>query len=296
MNSLTRGLQVLKIARSTQAFGTFARGTISVGFNRNFSSSQTQNVEVVPKFHPNGKPRRLRINDPTQLLPDFSKTDPVLDHLTPEEEDIFLDKSEDEFGFRPIPSTPPEVAKTVDEELVYSEELGITYEQFRGLQKKVLSMRRTVNMTRKGKIPSMSALVVVGNGNGAAGYGEGKDSDAGRAVQKATLRAIKNIIYFDRYDDRTLFHDIEHKFKATNLLLFSRPPGFGNRSNLYVHEICKCVGIQDISSKVRGSRNPINVIKATFEALQKQRDPEQIAKARGKKLVDVQHMYYGASS
>ncbi|ORY06298.1 ribosomal protein S5 domain 2-like protein [Basidiobolus meristosporus CBS 931.73] len=151
-------------------------------------------------------------------------------------------------------------------------------------------------MTRKGKIPSMSALVVVGNGNGAAGYGEGKDSDAGRAVQKATLRAIKNITYFDRYDDRTLFHDIEHKFKATNLLLFSRPPGFGNRSNLYVHEICKCVGIQDISSKVRGSRNPINVIKATFEALQKQRDPEQIAKARGKKLVDVQHMYYGASS
>lgn len=70
--------------------------------------------------------------------------------------------------------------------------------------------------------------------------------------------------------------------------------GFGNRSNHIIHEICRCVGIQDISGKVRGSRNPMNVIKATFEALDHQRLPDDIAKMRGKKVLDVQHVYYGA--
>lgn len=69
--------------------------------------------------------------------------------------------------------------------------------------------------------------------------------------------------------------------------------GFGCRANHYVHEICRCIGIQDLSGKVRGSRTPMNVIKATFEALSNQKLPEDIAKMRGKKLADVQHTYYG---
>lgn len=69
--------------------------------------------------------------------------------------------------------------------------------------------------------------------------------------------------------------------------------GFGCRANHYIHEICRCIGIQDLSGKVRGSRTPMNVIKATFEALSSQRLPEDIAKMRGKKLVDVQRTYYG---
>ncbi|RKP25125.1 ribosomal protein S5 domain 2-type protein [Syncephalis pseudoplumigaleata] len=149
-------------------------------------------------------------------------------------------------------------------------------------------------MTRKGKVPSMSALVVVGNGQGAAGYGEGKAEDVPNAIIKATNRAIKNMTFFDRYDNRTVHHDIEHKFKATRIELRARPPGFGNRSNPYIHEVCHCIGIDDISGKVRGSRNPINVVKGTFEALQRQKVAEDIAKGRGRKLEDVYHQYYGA--
>lgn len=161
------------------------------------------------------------------------------------------------------------------------------------LMKKALVIKRVVNMNGKGKQPSMYALVVVGNGNGLAGYGEGKDEEASRAVRKATNRAIKNMRYFDRYDDRTLAMDLTHKFHATTLELRSRPPGFGIRTNHFVHEICRCIGLQDISAKVRGSTTPMNVIKATFEALSNQKQPQDIAKMRGKKLADVQHIYYG---
>ncbi|PVZ97208.1 hypothetical protein BB558_006840, partial [Smittium angustum] len=101
------------------------------------------------------------------------------------------------------------------DELIWSKDLGISFEDFRNLTKKVILMRRTVQMTRKGKIPSMTVLVVVGNCRGGAGYGEGKDLEAPKAIIKATRKAIKNMIYFPRYDNRTIHHDIYHKFKAS---------------------------------------------------------------------------------
>ncbi|KAI8865670.1 hypothetical protein GQ42DRAFT_112154, partial [Ramicandelaber brevisporus] len=57
--------------------------------------------------------------------------------------------------------------------------------------------------------------------------------------------------------------------------------------------ICKCAGIHDVAAKVHRSRNPMNVVKATFEALLAQRTPEEIARARGRKLTDVYKTYYG---
>ncbi|KAF9374863.1 28S ribosomal protein S5, mitochondrial [Podila verticillata] len=173
---------------------------------------------------------------------------------------------------------------------------GLTKHDLSKFLKRALIVKRTSNMTTAGKVPSMYALVVVGNGDGIAGYGEGKDDEVARAVRKATNRAMRNLTAFDRYDDRTIFHDIDHKFHATKIQFRSRPPGFGNRCNHYIHEICSCIGILDISAKVWGSRNPMNVIKATFEALSsKQKLPEDIARGRGKRMVDVQHTYYGAS-
>ncbi|KAI8981689.1 ribosomal protein S5, C-terminal domain-containing protein [Mycotypha africana] len=147
-------------------------------------------------------------------------------------------------------------------------------------------------MNAKGRQKKMYALVLVGNGKGLAGYGEGKDEETNLAIRKATNRAIRNLQYFERYDDRTVAHDILHKFHATRIELRARQPGFGIRANHVIHEICKCIGIQDISGKVRGSKSPMNVLKATFEAFQQQRMPEDIAKIRGKKISDIQHVYF----
>ncbi|KAI9293530.1 hypothetical protein K502DRAFT_350921 [Neoconidiobolus thromboides FSU 785] len=226
--------------------------------------------------------------------PNLGKFHPYLDFPNEKVDNLINDKNLKD-GQYEYPSYPPPKESIIgdSEDVVYSSDLGITPEMFKRLKKKVLIVKRTVNMTSGGKIPSMSALVVVGNGIGAAGYAEGKGDSAEKAIKKATQRAIKNMVQFERYDKRTIYHDLELKFKATKLKLFARPPGFGVRTNLYIHEICQCIGITDLGAKVYGSLNPMNVIKCFFEALQNQRTPDQIAKARGKKLVDVQYMYYG---
>ncbi|KAG2213268.1 hypothetical protein INT46_002489 [Mucor plumbeus] len=216
-------------------------------------------------------------------VPQLNKLDSILDF--PTEKSDSLDQPKLFSSHRPSEVVLNAITDIIDSPLSASEQSS--------LMKKALVIKRVVNMNGKGKQPSMYALVVVGNGNGLAGYGEGKDEEASRAVRKATNRAIKNMRYFERYDDRTLAMDLTHKFHATTLELRSRPPGFGIRTNHYVHEICRCIGLQDISAKVRGSTTPMNVIKATFEALSHQKQPQDIAKMRGKKLADVQHVYYG---
>ncbi|KAI9033665.1 ribosomal protein S5 domain 2-type protein [Phycomyces nitens] len=216
-------------------------------------------------------------------LPELDKIDSILDF--PQESPKSLDQPKTFSPHRPAQVVLNAVTDIIDTPLTPSEQSKLI--------KKSLVIKRVVNMNGKGKQPSMYALVVVGNGEGLAGYGEGKDEEASRAVRKATNRAIKNLRYFDRYDNRTVFMDIVHKFHATTLELRSRPPGFGCRANHYIHEICRCIGIQDLSGKVRGSTTPMNVIKATFEALSHQKLPEDIAKMRGKKLADVQHVYFG---
>ncbi|KAJ3211407.1 28S ribosomal protein S5, mitochondrial [Entophlyctis luteolus] len=163
------------------------------------------------------------------------------------------------------------------------------------LQKRVLHVRSVGRVTKGGKIRSASAIVVVGNGNGIGGYGEGRANDVGGAVAKATAVAIKNMTPIPRFQQRTVFGDIVHRFQSVTLEIKTAPPGFGIVANNNIHEICRCVGIRDMAAKVRGSTNPINVIKASFEALKLQKTPVQIAQARGRKLVDVATAYYGGN-
>lgn len=68
--------------------------------------------------------------------------------------------------------------------------------------------------------------------------------------------------------------------------------GFGLRCQQYIWEMCRCAGITDLAARVTRSRNPMNTIKATMQALLSQKDPEDIARARGKKMVDVRKVYY----
>lgn len=72
--------------------------------------------------------------------------------------------------------------------------------------------------------------------------------------------------------------------------------GYGLVANPHVHEIMRCAGIRDLACNVRGSMNPMNVIKGTFEALATQKTPEDVARMRGKKVVDVRQAYYGAAA
>ncbi|EIW78488.1 ribosomal protein S5 domain 2-like protein [Coniophora puteana RWD-64-598 SS2] len=130
-----------------------------------------------------------------------------------------------------------------------------------------LIVRRVTQQTGKGKIHRMYTLIVVGDGNGLVGFGEGKDEEAPRAAEKALAEAVRNMDYVERFEDRTIWTDMEAKLGGTRILLRPRPVGFGLQCNPNVHQVLKAAGIKDVSAKVWGSRTPLNVIKALFRML-----------------------------
>lgn len=174
-----------------------------------------------------------------------------------------------------------------------------------------LISRRVVQQTGKGKIFRLYHLMVVGDGNGLVGYGEGKDlNDNKKALDKAFVQAIRNMDYVERFEKRTIFGEMHTKMGATQLILRPRPVGFGLQCNPWIHQVLKAAGIKDISAKVWGSRNPLNVVKALFRVLHSGNAPlymgdgiggkgrrtfkgepiqsrEAVERARGRRLFDL---------
>src|ERR1700722_8363982 len=171
-------------------------------------------------------------------------------------------------------------------------------------------MRRVTQQTGKGKIHRQYCMMIVGNGDGLVGYGEGKDEDATRAGDKAFAQAVRNMDWVERFENRTIWTDIDTKLGATRVILRPRPVGFGLRCNPNIHQVLKAAGIKDISAKVWGSRNPMNVIKAVFRMLQAGNAPlsmgdgiggsgrklnkgsgirskSEVERERGRKLIDL---------
>ncbi|GKZ30621.1 28S ribosomal protein S5, mitochondrial [Aspergillus brasiliensis] len=169
---------------------------------------------------------------------------------------------------------------------------GYGRDYLKSLYIKDLVIRRVSNQTRLGKVPSMSVVTVAGNQNGLMGIGIAKSDEIVDACQQARARAVKNMQPVPRYEKRTIFGDVEGKSGAVELKLMHRPPGFGLRCQHLIFEMCRAAGIHDIAARVNRSRNPMNTVKAAYEALMSQRNPEDIARARGKKMVDVRGVYY----
>ncbi|KAL8953516.1 MAG: hypothetical protein Q9222_000618 [Ikaeria aurantiellina] len=172
---------------------------------------------------------------------------------------------------------------------------GFTYREIRRFRVKNLVQHRVVNQTRLGKIQSMYYLTVAGNGRGLIGVGEGKSAEPEEARTQAKNAAIRNMQPVPMYEGRTIFGDVKGKVSATEVELMTRPPGFGVRCQSLIFEMCRCAGIQDMAARVTRSRNHMNTVKATLQALLSQRLPEEIARARGRKLVDVRKVYYGGN-
>ncbi|KAL1877048.1 28S ribosomal protein S5, mitochondrial [Diaporthe australafricana] len=162
-------------------------------------------------------------------------------------------------------------------------------------QTKILVRRFVSNQTRLGKIRSCYILAMAGNGNGRLGMGEAKSVDSETSVLKAKLSAIENMMPIRRYENRTIYGNVEVKIGGTVVQMYSRPPGFGLRVSHRMFEIARLAGITDLSVRMPRSRNPMNSVKACFQGLTNQPDPELIALGRGKKLVDARKVYYGGA-
>ncbi|KAJ5832347.1 hypothetical protein N7474_000658 [Penicillium riverlandense] len=169
---------------------------------------------------------------------------------------------------------------------------GYTERQIMDLRTKTLVSHHVVNQTRLGKVRRHYRLSIAGNGNGLLGIGEAKSEESSDAKTQSRYRAIRNMQPISRYENRTIFGDVKGKSGAVEVQLMHRPPGFGLRVQYLIYEMCRAAGISDLSARLGRSRNQMNTVKAAYQALMAQRDPEEIARARGKKLVDVRKVYY----
>ncbi|KAG0651386.1 small ribosomal subunit uS5m [Hyphodiscus hymeniophilus] len=183
-----------------------------------------------------------------------------------------------------------------DPEGIYDQlrkQTGYSLDDILSFKSKLLVQHRVVNQTRLGKISSMYILAIAGDGNGRLGLGQAKGQEATNTMNLAKISAIKNMRPIPRYEDRTIFGDVKAKVSAVEVEIMARPPGFGLRCQHLIFEMARAAGIQDLAARVPRSRNKMNTVKATYQALTSQRIPEEIARGRGLKMVDVRKVYYG---
>lgn len=166
-------------------------------------------------------------------------------------------------------------AGSVDENEIRSplHHLPIPFNELDRLHRYPLIQLRRTHQTGKGKTHARYSLVVVGNGNGLVGIGEGKAEEPAQAMDNAFAEAVRNIDYVDRFENRTLWSEMELKFGSTRLHMRPRPVGFGLMCAPGIHQVFKAAGIKDASAKIWGSRNKINVIKTTIMMLHSGHQP-----------------------
>jgi len=149
------------------------------------------------------------------------------------------------------------------------------------LRDKVVYVNRTAKVVKGGRRFGFAALVVVGDGNGHVGYGLGKAKEVIEAIRKGKEAAKKNIVEVP-LDDRTIPHDIVVKYGAAKILMKPAPEGHGVIAGSTVRAVMEVAGIDNIVTKLLGTTNPHNVVKAVFRAFNTMKTAEEFAEERGK--------------
>jgi small subunit ribosomal protein S5 len=155
------------------------------------------------------------------------------------------------------------------------------------LIEKLVSVRRVTKVVKGGKNMRFSALVVVGDGKGRAGYATGKAREVPDAVKKAIDKAKKRMIRVPLREGRTLHHDTFAKAGAGSVYLRTAPAGTGVIAGGPMRAVFEAVGLHDVVSKSVGSSNYHAMVRATFVALQSISSPRAIAAKLGKKINEI---------
>ena len=154
------------------------------------------------------------------------------------------------------------------------------------LTEKLVALNRVVKVTKGGRTFTFAAIVVVGDGKGVIGYGLGKAGEVAAAISKGTESAKKNLVKVSLLKG-SIPHETEARFGGAHVVMFPASPGTGVVAGGAMRAVLESIGVTDVLAKSKGSSNPHNLVKATVLALQKLRDPLQVAKDRNISLDKV---------
>jgi small subunit ribosomal protein S5 len=151
---------------------------------------------------------------------------------------------------------------------------------------KLVAVNRVAKVVKGGRQFGFTALTVVGDGKGKVGFGYGKAREVPAAIQKSMQAARKNLKAVPLKKD-TLHYARSGSHGATRVYMQPASDGTGIIAGGAMRAVFECAGVRNVLAKSYGSRNPINVVRATMNALQDMRSPEAIAAKRGKALADL---------
>ncbi len=154
------------------------------------------------------------------------------------------------------------------------------------LKDDVVAINRVTKVVKGGKNLSFSALVVVGDQQGHAGFGMGKAREVPMAIKKGIEQAKKNLLKFN-IKGTSIPHQVTGHFGSAQVLLKPASEGTGVIAGGPVRKVMQVVGIQNVLTKSIGTSNPHNVVKATFSALLNLKDAGKVAETRSKQVEDV---------
>lgn len=151
---------------------------------------------------------------------------------------------------------------------------------------RLVAVNRVTKVTKGGRAFGFSAIVVVGDEKGIAGFGTGRSKEVSEAISKAVEDAKKNLYRIPMVNN-TVPHEENGKFGGSRVFLRPASHGTGVIAGGAMRAVLESVGIHDVLAKSKGSSNPHNVVKATFQALLRMRNAHSIAKQRGVNLDKV---------
>tara|TARA_B110000977_G_scaffold39772_1_gene53448 strand:+ start:2753 stop:3301 length:549 start_codon:yes stop_codon:yes gene_type:complete len=155
-----------------------------------------------------------------------------------------------------------------------------------GLQEKLVQVNRVAKTVKGGRIFGFTALTVVGDGNGKVGFGRGKAREVPMAIQKAMEAARRNMINID-LNGTTIQYAIKANHGASKVYMQPASDGTGVIAGGAMRAVLEIAGVHNVLAKCYGSTNPVNVVRATFKALQCMNSPVTVAAKRDKTVEEI---------
>ena len=155
-----------------------------------------------------------------------------------------------------------------------------------GIDKKMVNVNRISKTVKGGRKMRFNAVVVAGDKKGRVGVGMGKATEVTLAIEKASVDAKRHMVDI-ALNGTTIPHEVVGQFETTRVILMPAKEGNGVIAGGKVRDVVELAGIKDITTKLYGSNNPVNSVKATFDGLMKLRSAEKIAALRGKAIEEI---------